>query len=278
MSEFYIIATPIGNLQDITIRALDTLRLVDVIICEDTRITARLLEKYDIKNKKLLVYNDNSDENARKKILHTLLSGLNIALVSDAGTPLISDPGYKLVRFLREHNVKITPLPGASSLLAALCASGIACDNFLFVGFLPNSTIQRLNALKELPKNFTLVFFESAQRIIAMLEDLQKVFGDRQMAIARELTKIHEEITSNKIAKIIEFLKQNPDKERGEFVVILEKSSRNEKLLTQEELELEIKKLLNEGFSIKELSEHLAEIYNLHKKEVYQLAINFQKK
>lgn len=278
MSEFYIIATPIGNLQDITLRALETLRLVDVIICEDTRITVRLLEKYDIKNKKLLVYNDNSDENTRKKILHTLLSGSNIALVSDAGTPLISDPGYKLVRFLREHNVKVTPLPGASSVLTALCASGIACDNFLFVGFLPNSTIQRVNILKDLPKNFTLVFFESAQRIIAMLEDLQKVFGDRQVAVARELTKLHEEIISDKTTKIIEFFKQNPDKERGEFVVILEKSLRNEKSLTQEELESEIKKLIANGFSIKELSEHLAQIYNLHKKEIYQLAINLQKK
>lgn len=277
MSEFYVVATPIGNLQDITLRALETLKLSDVIICEDTRITARLLEKYEIKNKKLLVYNDNSDEITRKKILHMLLSGSNVALVSDAGTPLISDPGYKLVCFLREHNVKVTPLPGASSVTTALSASGIACDNFLFLGFLPSPQIQRQNALKELPKNFTLVFFESAMRAIEMLEDLHKIFGNRKIAVARELTKIHEEIISDEIAKVIEFFKQNSEKMRGEFVVILEKANRAEKALSQEELELEIRKAVGSGLSIKELSEYLAQIHGLHKKEIYQLALKLQK-
>ena len=265
MSEFYVVATPIGNLQDITLRALETLKLSDVIICEDTRITARLLEKYEIKNKKLLVYNDNSDEITRKKILHMLLSGSNVALVSDAGTPLISDPGHKLICFLREHNVKVTPLPGASSVTTALSASGIACDNFLFLGFLPSPQIQRQNALKELPKNFTLVFFESAMRAIEMLEDLHKIFGNRKIAVARELTKV------------IEFFKQNSEKLRGEFVVILEKANRAEKALSQEELELEIRKAAGNGLSIKELSEHLAQIHGLHKKEIYQLALKLQK-
>ena len=271
MSEFYVVATPIGNLQDIT------LKLSDVIICEDTRITARLLEKYEIKNKKLLVYNDNSDEITRKKILHMLLSGSNVALVSDAGTPLISDPGHKLICFLREHNVKVTPLPGASSVTTALSASGIACDNFLFLGFLPSPQIQRQNALKELPKNFTLVFFESAMRAIEMLEDLHKIFGNRKIAVARELTKIHEEIISDELTKVIEFFKQNSEKLRGEFVVILEKANRAEKALSQEELELEIRKAAGNGLSIKELSEHLAQIHGLHKKEIYQLALKLQK-
>ena len=276
MSEFYVIATPIGNLQDITLRALETIRLSDVIICEDTRITARLLEKYEIKNKKLLVYNDNSDEVTRKKILHLLLSGLNVALVSDAGTPLISDPGYKLVCFLREHNIKVTPLPGASSVTTALSASGIACDHFLFYGFLPSSQIQRQNTLKDLPKNFTLVFFESSVRILETLEDLYKIFNNRKIAVARELTKIHEEIVNDELGKVIEFFRQNPEKIRGEFVIILEKANRSEKALTQEELEVEIRKAVGDGMSIKELSEHLSQIHGLHKKEIYQLALKLQ--
>ncbi len=277
MSEFYVVATPIGNLQDITLRALEALKLSDAIICEDTRITARLLEKYEIKNKKLLVYNDNSDEMTRKKILHMLMSGSNIALVSDAGTPLISDPGHKLICFLREHNIKITPLPGASSVTTALSASGIACDNFLFIGFLPSPQIQRQNVLKELPKNYTLVFFESALRAVEMLEDLHKIFGNRRIAVARELTKIHEEIINNELIKVIDFFKQNSEKLRGEFVIILEKASRGAKSLTEEELKQEIRKAAGNGLSIKEISEHLSQIHGLHKKEVYQLALQLQK-
>ena len=276
MSEFYVVATPIGNLQDITLRALETLKASDVIICEDTRITARLLEKYEIKNKKLLVYNDNSNEIARKKILHILLSGSNIALVSDAGTPLISDPGHKLICFLREHNVRITPIPGPSSLIAALSASGIACDNFLFLGFLPSSQIQRQNAIKDLPKNFTLVFFESAIRAIEMMEDLHKFFGNRKIAVARELTKIHEEIISDELVKVIEFFKQNNEKLCGEFVMILEKATRGERLLNQEDLELEIRNGIDAKIPIKELSEHLSQIHGLHKKEIYQLALKIK--
>ncbi len=277
MSEFYVIATPIGNLQDITIRAIETLKLCDVIICEDTRVTSRLLEKYDIKNKKLLTYNDNSDELLRKKIAKLFLTGATLGLVSDAGTPLISDPGYKLIQFLRENNVKITPIPGASSIITALSVGAIACDNFLFIGFLPNSQTQRQNSLKELPKNFTLVFFESAQRIEEMLQDLFKIFGNRKIAIARELTKIHEEIINGDLTDLLDFFTKNPDKLRGEFVVILEKAHRSEKSLTQDELIAEIKKAYAGGLGIKELSQNLAEIHALHKKDVYQLALKIGK-
>ncbi len=273
MTELFVVATPIGNLQDITLRALDTLRLCDIIICEDTRITARLLEKYEIKNKKLLVYNDNSDEKVRKKILHELLSEKKIALVSDAGTPLISDPGHKLIEFLRKHNVRITPIAGASAVLAALCASGLACDNFLFIGFLSNTKIQRLNELKELPKNYTLVFFEAPQRILETLQDINEVFAGRKIAVARELTKIHEEIICDESQKVLQFFEENPDKIRGEFVVVVEKAARGEKTISEEDLQKEIKKMIKAGYSIKELSAHLAEIYSLHRKEVYQLAL-----
>ena len=256
---------------------METLKQCDAIICEDTRITARLLEKYEIKNKKLLTYNDNSDEKDRQKIMNLLQNQQRVALVSDAGTPLISDPGHKLIQFLRERNVKIIPLPGASSVTTALSASGIACDNFLFVGFLSSPQIQRQNELKELPKNFTLVFFESAHRIEEFLQDLLLVFGNRRVAMARELTKIHEEIINDELQNLQSFFTQNPDKLRGEFVVILEKAHRNDKILSEAELQQEIKNAFASGLSIKELSQNLSQLYGLHKKEVYQLALQVTK-
>jgi len=277
MFKFYVVATPIGNLQDITLRALETLRNSDVIICEDTRITARLLEKYEIKNKKLLTYNDNSDDKMRHKIVQLAQEGKIVSLVSDAGTPLISDPGYKLIQFLRKGNVKIIPIAGASSLTTALSAGGVSCDRFLFVGFLPSAKIQRQNELKELPKNFTLVFFESANRIEELLQDLLQIFGNRRIAIARELTKIHEEIINDNLENLQSFFAQNLEKIRGEFVIILEKANRNEQEIDDEKLQQEIKKALKSGLTIKELSESLAQIYNLHKKQVYQLALKLTK-
>lgn len=273
MLEFYVIASPIGNLQDITLRALETIKQCDVIICEDTRITAKLLEKFDIQNKKLLVYNNNSNDLMRKKILELLQNSKKVALLSDAGTPLISDPGYKLIKFLRNYNVKIIPLPGASAVTTALCASGIACDNFLFLGFLPTSKITRQNYLKTLPKEFTLVFFESPNRIVENLHDLLEVFGNRQVAIARELTKIHEEILNFTVSEMIEYFEKNPDKIRGEFVIILQKQDRKEKSISEDDLKKEIKKALKSKMSIKEISQNLAQIHGMHKKEVYEIAL-----
>lgn len=252
---------------------METFKLCEVIVCEDTRITLRLLQKYDIKNKKLLIYNDNSDEKMRHKIVELLQKGVNVALVSDAGTPLISDPGHKLVQFLRQMNFEIVPIPGASSLTAALCASGIAVDNFLFLGFLPPAEIQRKNVLKDLPKNFTFVIFETANRLEKVLENLLEVCGNRKIAAARELTKIHEEIVSDSIEKVIEFFKVNQDKVRGEFVLIIEKQDKNEKNISVEDLKKEIRKLLKEGLSLKDLSENLSQIYGINRKEIYQLAL-----
>ncbi len=272
----YIIATPIGNLADITLRALETLRKVDVILCEDTRVSIKLLSAYGIENKKLLTYNDHSDEKIRKKTLEFLVNGNSVALISDAGTPLISDPGYKLVNFLRQFNQKIIPLPGASAALASLSASGLACDNFLFVGFLPTSKIQRVNLLKTLPKNFTLIFFESANRVIESLTDLNEIFGNRNSCVARELTKMHEEIITQKLENLKEFFVHNCEKLRGEFVIIIEKADKSEKEISEEDLLSEIRKALHKGDSLKDLSQNLAQVHNLNKKEVYNLALTIK--
>ncbi|MBM5782595.1 MAG: 16S rRNA (cytidine(1402)-2'-O)-methyltransferase [Pelagibacterales bacterium] len=273
----YVVATPIGNLADITLRALNILQKSDFIVCEDSRITSRLLNHYKIKDKKLIVYNDHADQKNREKILNFLIQGNSIALVSDAGTPLISDPGYKLVCYVRQYNQKVIPIPGASSVVSALCTSGLACDNFLFLGFLPATKIQRSNLLKSLSKNYTSVFFDSPNRILASLNDISEIFPERKIAVAKELTKLHEEIISGKAIDVIEFFENNPQKVKGEFVLIIEKAAKEEKNLTQDQLEEEIKSYFNKGFSIKELSQNLSDIYELNKKDVYQLALKVSK-
>ena len=274
----YIIATPIGNLGDITLRALEILSRVDIIICEDTRVSQRLLEAYKIKDKKLIVYNDHSDDKMRHKILDFLVKGQSVALISDAGTPLISDPGYKLVNFLRNCAQKVIPIPGVSSITAAISASGIACDNFLFLGFAPTSKAQKTKLLKSLPKDFTFIFFESANRIIETLNLIEENLGNRKVCIARELTKMHEEIILDDVKNIIEFFAKNLDKIRGEFVLVVEKMNKGEKTFTQKELISDISKAFKLGYSIKDLSQNLSEIYSIHKKEIYKLAIEITKK
>lgn len=274
----YVVATPIGNLQDITLRALETLRNVDFIICEDSRISLRLLDAYEIKGKKMITYNDHSDEKSREKILNLLMEKKSLALISDAGTPLISDPGYKLINFLRRFNQKIIPLPGASSVTSALSASGIACDNFLFLGFLPTAKNAREKLLKSLPKNFTFVFFESANRVSESLETISETLGDRRVCAARELTKLYEEITTDEIKSLQEFFEKRPEKLRGEFVIIVEKAKKDEKNFSEEDLQNEVRAALLRGESLKDLSQNLAEIYGAHKKEIYKLALELSKK
>jgi 16S rRNA (cytidine1402-2'-O)-methyltransferase len=272
----YIVATPIGNLRDITFRALEVLQKADYVVCEDSRVTAKLFRHYEIKDKKFIIYNDFGDERTREKILNFLIQGSVVALVSDAGTPLISDPGYKLVRYIKKYNQKVIPIPGASSVIAALCASGLACDNFLFLGFLPTTKIQRINTFKSLPKGFTSIFFESANRILATLKNIEETLGTRNVTLAKELTKIHEEIIVDKAENLHEFFTKNPQKLRGEFVVIIEKADKLEKSLEQDELIVEINNAISAGFTVKELSQNLADIYDLNKREIYQLALKIQ--
>lgn len=273
----YVAATPIGNLSDITFRAVQILSEADYVICEDSRVTSKLLSCYNITEKKMIVYNDHCGLEVREKILNLLIQGASAVLVSDAGTPLISDPGHKLVQYLRQYGRKVIPLPGASAVTSALCASGLACDNFLFLGFLPTTKIQRNNLLKSLPKNFTAVFFESANRVEASLEGILETLGNRRVALARELTKLHEDIISDEVKNVQEFFANNPHKLRGEFVVIVEKIARDEKSLSEEELADEIKKALKAGFSVKDLSQNLAEIYDLNKKDIYKIALEMSK-
>jgi len=269
----YVVATPIGNLADITLRALNILSSVDYIICEDTRISGILLHKFEIIKKKLLIYNDFSDNLSRNKILTILLENKSLALISDAGTPLISDPGYKLIKYLRQNCQKIIAIPGASSLTASISISGIACDNFLFLGFLASAKNEKFNQLKSLSENYSFIFFETSNRLKETLEIINELMPERLICIAKELTKIYEEVFFDKPSKLLQIFQETPDKIKGEFVVIVEKISKDQLKFDENEVINQIKILHKKGKSIKDISIEIAEIYGVNKKEIYKLAL-----
>lgn len=224
----YIVSTPIGNLQDITLRAIETLKCADLIICEDTRVTGNLLHKLGIK-KEMTVLNDQNEENKIYELIELLTHDKNIALVSDAGTPLISDPGFKLVRTAIQKGIQVMPIPGANAITTALSVSGLPTDKFLFLGFPPDSyahkiklfsnvlNLYRINSNSKL--NPTIILYESPHKLLKCLEAIQEVFGDIDIVIAREMTKMYEEFLRDKISSlIVHFTKNNP---KGEFVILL---------------------------------------------------------
>ena len=216
MGTLFLVATPIGNLGDISARALDTLRNVDVIACEDTRQTLKLLSHFGIQ-KARISYHDFNEREKASELAGRIKNGENVALVSDAGTPAISDPGFRLVRLCREQGIPVVAIPGANAAITALSASGLPSDQFLFVGFLPpRKTARRehLETLRTFPGS--LIFYEGPHRIQAALEDIQEIFGDREACIGRELTKLHEEYIFGKLSQVRQRIK-----ELGEFVIIV---------------------------------------------------------
>lgn len=216
----YVTATPIGNLGDVTARALAVLRAADVVACEDTRITGRLLDRYGIETR-LMPYHEHNAAKMRPVLLERLAAGGRVALVSDAGTPLISDPGYRLVREAREAGIAVFPVPGASAVMAALSAAGLPTDRFLFAGFLPPRSAARRAALAEyVALRVTLVFFESAQRLPEALADMATVLGMRDAVVCRELTKLFEEFRRGPLAELAAaYAADGPPK--GEVVIVL---------------------------------------------------------
>jgi 16S rRNA (cytidine1402-2'-O)-methyltransferase len=221
MSSLYVIGTPIGNLEDITLRAIRVLKEVDLILCEDTRISRRLLNRFEILNKQLTTYNEQKSGINAKRVIELLEEGKNIALVTDAGTPGISDPGTRLVQAAREAGFSIVAIPGPSAVVAALSASGVPSDEFLFLGFLPHKK-GRETLFKEIAAaERTVVFYESPHRVMKTLESLAEHIPERSVVIARELTKIHEEFPEGTPAELLEYFNKNKEKIRGEFVVIV---------------------------------------------------------
>ncbi len=223
MSNLFIVATPIGNLEDVTLRALETLKNVDMILCEDTRETKKILNKYGI-SKPTMSYHAQSKLAKTDKIFELLEEGKNLALVSDAGTPGISDPGAMLVNLVKEKfndTVQVIPIPGASAVITALSASGLPTHEFTFLGFLPHKK-GRETLFKEIAESKrTTAFYESPHRILKTLESLQKFCPNKKVCIARELTKIYEEFKTGTPTEVLEYLTQNPVKQKGEFTVLV---------------------------------------------------------
>lgn len=260
----YVVATPIGNLNDITLRAIDVLKNCDYVICEDTRVTGKLLNHLEIK-KPFIIYNDHSDNFIREKILNFILQGKSLALVSDAGTPLISDPGYKLINFIKENNCEVLAIPGACSPIAALSVSGIASDRFMFVGFIPHSSKE--NFFKDLVQvKSSLIFFETSNRLVESLKMMLEIFGDRTGAVSREITKLYEETKKDHLSNLISFYEANPP--RGEIVILLSAPNKKGEMnfdLIDEKLRVGIGKM-----KPKDLAAIVADEFGISKKIVYE--------
>jgi len=270
----YLVATPIGNLADITLRALETLAGVDLIACEDTRITRRLTERYVI-TAELTPYHEHNAAQARPKILQRLAEGAAIALVSDAGTPLISDPGFKLVREACAAGHRVIALPGASSVLTALAVAALPTDRFFFEGFLPAKQHARRTRLSELARiDSTLVLFESGSRVQETLADLAAVMGDRDAAICRELTKLHEEIRRAPITELA--AGKHALETRGEFVLVIGPPPADAQAMGQDQLDEVLRASLQRD-SVKDAVAYAVELSGRPRREVYARALELAK-
>jgi 16S rRNA (cytidine1402-2'-O)-methyltransferase len=270
----YLVATPIGNLRDVTLRALEVLAAADLIACEDTRVTHKLLDRYGITTA-LTPYHDHNAAQARPKLLARLKEGAAVALVSDAGTPLVSDPGYKLVRAAREAGTSVTALPGASAVLAALTLAALPTDRFFFEGFLPAKEGQRRSRIAELARvPATIVLFETGTRIAAALADLAAGLGARDAAICRELTKLHEEVRRGDLATLARDY-ASADEPRGEIVIVIAPPEPQEKL-SAGDLDTLLQQALAR-LSVKEAVAEVAAVTGQPRRDIYQRALALAK-
>jgi 16S rRNA (cytidine1402-2'-O)-methyltransferase len=269
----YVVATPIGNMQDITLRALAVLRQVDLIAAEDTRHTAQLLSFHGIESR-LTSFHEHNEQRRAAELIEQLRQGASIALVSDAGTPSVSDPGYRLVREAVETGIRVTPIPGASAAVTALSASGLPTDAFVFIGFLPRKKSRRLQQIEALAADSrTLIFYESPQRLLQLLDELMQAMGDRYAVLARELTKIHEEMIRGSLASMADTLKARPAV-RGECTLLI--SGCAVEKVDMEAVREEIHNLFEAGKSLSETVRILTAQTRLSKKQIYSEALKLQ--
>lgn len=271
----YVVATPIGNLGDISQRALDTLKMVDVIAAEDTRHSAKLLQHFGVSTR-LIAYHDYSNEQRLEKIVSLLLSGESVALISDAGTPLISDPGYDLVNVARERGVLVQSVPGSCALVAALSISGLPCNQFVFEGFLPAKSSSRCQAFTPLlDESRTVVFYESPHRIVDSLKDLSTVLGaQREVVLARELTKTYETVLSGSVEVLLWQIQEDANQQRGEFVLLVkgvEKIALEKGVVSSEAKALMA--ILLDYTPVKTASAIAARVTGIKKRDLYQWAL-----
>jgi len=269
----YIVATPIGNLSDISERAVQILKQVDLIAVEDTRHSGKLLQHSGVSTPMQALHEHNEAKKV-EQLIELLAAGKSIALISDAGTPLISDPGYQLVKAAIDAGIKVSPVPGVSALIAALSASGLPSDAFIFEGFLPNKSASRLKKLEALAdESRTLIFYEAPHRIIDCLEDMQQVFGAERVAVvARELTKTFETIKKDSLENLLSWIKADSNQQRGEFVLLIQGQ---EKAATTVNAEAErILDILLQELPLKQASQLAARITGIKKNTLYQIGLN----
>ena len=270
----YIVSTPIGNLEDITLRALKVLGSVRIIAAEDTRHTQKLLHHYDIHTQQTS-YHDHNKEEKSAVLIAKLKEGHDIALVSDAGTPGISDPGYYLINRAIDENIKITPIPGPTASIAALSISGLPTDAFVFEGFLPAKKAARRKRLQELlSERRTIIMFETPRRASSSLEDISEILGDRRVVLTRELTKMFEEVIRDKVSNVMEKIKGRSLK--GEITIIIE-GAHGEIIADTEDLQSYLEKLMKkEGLTLKDAVTRASKDMNLPKNKVYREALKIK--
>ncbi|MDO5558785.1 MAG: 16S rRNA (cytidine(1402)-2'-O)-methyltransferase [Oscillospiraceae bacterium] len=266
----HVLGTPIGNISDITLRALDTLNEVDFIAAEDTRVTLKLLNKYDIK-KQLVSYHDHSSRLCADGIINRLLAGESCAVVTDAGMPCISDPGEGLVKLCYENNIPVRVIPGPSAVVSALAVSGLDTSRFSFEGFLSVTKKQRIQHLESVKNNTnTMIFYEAPHKLVTTLEDMLKYFGDRKISLCRELTKIYEEVIRLTISEAIKYYESKSPK--GEYVLVIEGAKPSEvPALTIEQAAEMVKKLIDDGIKATAACKEVAAETGYKKSDLYQM-------
>lgn len=273
MGTLYLVATPIGNLEDMTFRAIRILQTVDLIAAEDTRHTGKLLQHFQIKTPQLS-YHEHNRQQRIPELLSQLSQGKTIALVTDAGMPLISDPGYELVKACVAEGISVVPIPGANAAITALSAAGLATDKFVFEGFLPAKSKERRNHLETLnSETRTIIFYESPHRLRDTLQDLGTILGEkREIVLARELTKMHEEFWRGTIQDAIaHYTKREP---QGEFTLVVAGATLEKPQLSEAAIKAELENLLKQGLSRSEASRQLAQQTSLPRRQIYQLALS----
>lgn len=274
LGNLFLVATPIGNLEDITLRAIEVLSKVDIIAAEDTRQTLKLLNHLNIR-KPLISYYKETEKVKSEILINKLKEGKNIAIVSDAGTPAISDPGEEVVKQCIKNNINIIPIPGACAFINALICSGLSTREFIFIGFLSTNNKDKKNKLEEVKQESrTLIFYEAPHKIISTLESMKEILGDRNIVLAREITKIHEEFIRGKITEILDKCQQL----KGEYVIIVEgaeKVDKQREFLNSMTLEEHYKYYSNQNIEKKEIIKRVAKDRNKNKNEIYQYFINY---
>ena len=274
----YVVATPIGNINDVTYRAVEVLSNVYIIATEDTRHSKKILNYFGIKTKQISYHKHNEVER-RDYLIKLLLEGKDIAIVSDAGTPSISDPGDIIISEAHKKNIMVSPIPGVSSVIAAISSSGFASDDFKFIGFLPKKNSKKLDILK-IKNNFSLVFFESPNRVINTLEELRKIYGgQKKILVAKEITKIYENINHLSLDDWFEYFSENNNERlKGEFVIIIPKEELTNKDVSDSKIESFIILLLKNNVSYNSTIKIVCNFYKLNKNKIYKEYINLAKK